>query len=56
LTNTGKTFVNRTGPTQFRLYFAKDDNDDNGADSMRFYSGNAPITNRPQLIVEYYTP
>jgi hypothetical protein len=54
--NTFFSFVNLTGPTQFRLRFLTDDNDDNGADYMRFYSGNAGAASRPQLIVEYYVP
>jgi M6 family metalloprotease-like protein len=56
LNSVGKTFVNRTGPTQFRLSFTLDDNNDHDADYMSFYSGNAPIANRPQLIVQYYVP
>jgi hypothetical protein len=50
------SFVNKTGSTQFRLYFSKDDNNDNAADYMKFFSGNAPAGSRPQLIVEYYVP
>ncbi|MBI5933769.1 MAG: hypothetical protein HY867_08680 [Chloroflexi bacterium] len=50
------TFVNKTGSTQFRLYFAKGDNDNNAADYMKFFSGDAPLGSRPQLIVEYYVP
>jgi len=49
-------FINLTGTTQFRLRFQKDDNDDLGADYLKVYSGDAPVTNRPQLIVEYYVP
>lgn len=51
------TIVNRTGSTQFRLYFAKDDNDDNGADYMSFFSGDYPtVSVRPTLIIQYYVP
>lgn len=51
------TFVNRTGATQFRLYFAKDDNDDNGADYMSFFSGDhTTVSARPTLIIQYYIP
>ncbi len=53
LTSGGRTFVNRTGTTQFRLNFTLDDNNDLSADSMIFYSGNAAAANRPQLVVEY---
>jgi hypothetical protein len=50
-------YINKTGTTQFRLRFATDDNNDNGADYMKFYSGNyATATNRPALIIEYYIP
>lgn len=48
--------INRTGLTQFRLRFAKDDNDDGLADYLKFYSGDAPIANRPLLIIQYYVP
>jgi hypothetical protein len=34
-------YINLTGSTQFRLRFALDDNNDLGADILRFYSGNA---------------
>jgi len=54
LNNTGNLAINLQGRTQFRLYFTLDDNNDNGADLMRFFSGNAPAGSWPQLIVEYY--
>jgi hypothetical protein len=56
LTGHGRNYINKTGATQFRLYFATDDNNDNGADYMKFFSGNASVTTRPQLIIEYYVP
>jgi Tol biopolymer transport system component len=43
-----------TGPTQFRLRFALDDNDDNGQDLIKFYSGDAAASYRPVLVIEYY--
>jgi uncharacterized protein YaaQ len=49
-------YVNLTGLTQFRLRFGKDDNNDNGADYLSFYSGNASYTLKPRLIIEYYVP
>jgi hypothetical protein len=49
-------FINLDGPTQFRLRFKKDDNNDFGADFLKIYSGNAAEQNRPQLIVEYTVP
>lgn len=49
-------YINLTGITQFRLRFARDDNDDKGADCLKFFSGNAALWARPQLIIEYYVP
>ncbi len=48
-------YINKTGLTQFRLRFALDDNDDRGADYLKFYSGDATWADRPQLVVEYYS-
>ena len=56
LGSVGRAYVNKSGTTQFRLRFATDDNDDNGADYMRFYSGNAAASVRPVLVIEYYVP
>jgi len=53
----GKNYINKTGTTQFRLYFAIDDNNDNAADYMKFFSGDYSNANiRPTLIIEYYVP
>ncbi len=50
-------YINKAGVTQFRLRFAKDDNDDLGADYLKFYSGNAVnAAYRPQLVIEYTLP
>ncbi len=49
-------YINLTGSTQFRLYFSRDDDNDNSADYMSFFSGNAGTASRPQLIVEFYVP
>jgi hypothetical protein len=50
-------YISLTGTTQFRLRFAKDDNDDLGADYLMFYSGNAlTALYRPVLVIEYYVP
>jgi hypothetical protein len=54
--NGGKLYVNRTGTTQLRLYFSVDDNNNNIADFIRFYSGNASAGNRPKLLITYYLP
>jgi hypothetical protein len=48
--------INKVGVTQIRLRFALDDNDDLAADYLKFYSGNAPLANRPRLIIQYYLP
>ena len=49
-------FINPAGTTQFRLRFTKDDNNDHGADYLKFFSGNALAGVRPQLIIQYYVP
>jgi len=50
-------YINLTGPTQFRLRFKKDDDNDNDADYFSFVSGNKSIaTLRPRLTVTYYVP
>jgi uncharacterized delta-60 repeat protein len=55
LSNTNLGFINKYGSTQFRLLFSKDDNDDMGADYVRFFSGSAASTDQPQLIITYST-
>jgi hypothetical protein len=52
----GNLYVNRTGTTQLRLYFSVDDNNNNIADFIRFYSGNASAGNRPKFLITYYVP
>jgi uncharacterized delta-60 repeat protein len=49
-------FINRFGLTQIRLLFTLDDNDDMGADIIKFFSGNSTAANQPQLIIQYYLP
>jgi uncharacterized delta-60 repeat protein len=49
-------FISKVGVTQFRLLFGMDDNDDLGADYLKFFTGNAAAGNQPRLIVTYYTP
>jgi hypothetical protein len=57
LNSTARPYINKTGTTQFRLRFQKDDNDDMGADYLKFYSGNfTTSTSRPLLIIQYYVP
>ena len=57
LSSSGNSGINLRGTTQFRLRFEKDDNDDLGADLLKFYSGNfTTIANQPKLIIEYFIP
>jgi hypothetical protein len=53
--NTAFDKINTTGWTQFRLGFAKHDNNNGLADYLKFYSGNAGL-NSPQLIIQYTVP
>lgn len=47
--------INKTGVTQFRLYFGVDDNNNHTADDMSFDSGDASNSaNRPVLEIKYY--
>jgi len=55
LNSAGRNNINRTGLTQLRLRFAMDDNNDLGADFMKFLSGNA-ASNKPVLIITYTLP
>jgi hypothetical protein len=51
------TYINLTGVTQFRLRFQLGDNDDLGADYLKFYSGNySNVLLRPLLVIQYYGP
>jgi hypothetical protein len=56
LNGAGRAYINLTGTTQFRLGFAMGDNNNNVADYMKFFSGDAGAALRPQLIIEYYIP
>lgn len=57
INSSGYVQINLTGTTQFRIRFSLDDNDDTGADYIAFSSGNnTTVANRPQLIIQYYTP
>ena len=51
-------YINLTGITQFRLRFAKDDNNNLAADDLKFYSGNyaANPAYRPRLVIKYTAP
>ena len=56
LNATGNSTVNKTGLTQFRLYFTLDDNNNTIADYMNFFSGNGAVGSRPELIIKYNLP
>lgn len=56
LSNANLLLVNKAGVTQFRLFFGKDDNDDLGADYVKFFSGNSIDANKPELVITYYVP
>jgi hypothetical protein len=56
LNNANLLFVNSGGVSQFRVFFSRDDNNDRGADYIKFFSGNSPEANRPELIVVYSLP
>lgn len=50
------TYINKTGSTQMRLRFSKQDNGNKRANYVSFYSGNAGTSSRPKLIITYYIP
>ncbi len=55
LNASGVTAVNKTGRTQFRLYFNLDDNNDGVADYPGYYAGEyGTMSYRPQLVVNYF--
>jgi hypothetical protein len=55
--DTAMPYVNKVGNTQLRLRFKLDDNNNSAANYMSFFSSNyTTVSNRPQLIVEYYIP
>jgi len=57
LDKTALSYINLTGVTQFRLRFQIANNNDQGADTIKFFSGDySPSSNRPILQVEYYVP
>jgi hypothetical protein len=55
-----KAYVNKlstlSGLTQIRLRFKLDDNNNAVANYLSLYSGSAPVSSRPQLIIQYYVP
>jgi len=53
----GYPYINLAGTTQFRLRFLTDDNNDNAADYMKFFTGDH-VNNavHPMLIIDYDIP
>ncbi len=51
-----RDLINTTGMTQIRLRFKIDDNNNLETNALRIYSGNAPSSYVPRLIVRYYIP
>lgn len=48
--------INRTGRTQFRIYFTNPDNGNRLHDRIDFYGGEAAAGSRPELIITYTVP
>ena len=53
LDSTAMAQITPGGVVQLRLRFQKDDNNDNGADYLRFFSGDAEDTITPKLLIQY---
>jgi hypothetical protein len=56
LTPTGINNINKISLTQLRLFFSKATNSNAKAEYMKFFSGNAPASSRPQLVITYTLP
>lgn len=56
LSDDNLTLVNKFGVTQFRLSFNSDDDDDQSADYLKFFSGNSTDANKPELVITYFVP
>jgi|GEM_PF-2271399 len=52
----GKHQINKVGRTQLRLRFVQDDNNDRVANYVSLSAGEAGVSNRPRLVVEYVMP
>ncbi len=54
LNTAGRAEVSLTSFTHVRLRFTRDDDDDNSADYLELYGGEAATpANRPTLVIEY---
>lgn len=57
LGSVARAYINKAGPTQFRIYFKMDDDNDAVSDYLKFYSGNVlTVSLRPSLELNYYVP
>ena len=51
------TYINKSGSTQFRVYFQLDDDNDYISDYLTFYSSeDKTLDFRPNLVITYYIP
>lgn len=53
---TGRDLINLTNRTQFRMRFSLDDNNNLLANYTKFYSGDYPSGDHPELIISYTVP
>ncbi len=53
--DSGLSYINLTGKTQFRIYFQVDDNDNSTDDQICFYPGDGSAGYRPELVITYTT-
>jgi hypothetical protein len=49
----GRRGIDPSGHTQFRVYHIADDNNNSQADYINYHSGEASVSDAPQLVVEY---
>lgn len=48
--------INKVGLTQFRLHFTSPNNNDNSADTLNLFAGDAAASSQPILLVDYVMP
>lgn len=55
--STGLGYINKTGKTQFKVYFTTDDDNDGTTDYLGFYAGDyGTAADRPQIEIQYTLP